>query len=221
MNRLRFSLERSGAVICLDAKSAGLTQDGPSVLSNEELDRRGILAVIKVALSDAPPDSRESSKKPGLKALQMSANLSSPDGSAVYLPSPPAVPLLTPVSGQGSEEDRTGATDLALAPLADNILKAVRSLVWHAHVVSVDNGRVFINAGTLSGIKEGDVLEAYGPGEQVVDKATGQPLGRLKGIRKGDMKISEVFGPDASWASASGKVDFSPGDFVYLAGSRN
>jgi hypothetical protein len=105
---------------------------------------------------------------------------------------------------------------LAVELLADDLLKSVLYLDWHARVVSVESGRIYVNAGRLSGLQKGDILEVYAAGQQIVDTATNSPMGKIKGAYKGDIEVSELFGLDACWAVSTKDASFSPTDLVYL-----
>jgi hypothetical protein len=115
-----------------------------------------------------------------------------------------------------SEKAKVKAVDLAIELIADDLLRKLLSLDWHARIASVETDRVFLNAGRLSGLQKGDVLEVYSPGIQVIDKTTNLPLGRTKGDYKGDIEVVEVFGVDASWAKIAKPASFAPTDLVYL-----
>jgi hypothetical protein len=115
-----------------------------------------------------------------------------------------------------SEKAKVKAVDLAIELIADDLLRKLLSLDWHARIASVETDKVFLNAGRLSGLQKGDVLEVYSPGMQVIDKTTNLPLGRTKGNYKGDIEVVEVFGVDASWAKITKPASFAPTDLVYL-----
>jgi hypothetical protein len=114
------------------------------------------------------------------------------------------------------EKAKTKAIDLAVELLADDLLKSVLNLDWHARVASVEPGRVYLNAGRLSGLQKGDILEVYATGQQIVDTATNSPMGKVKGAYKGDIEVSELFGLDACWATPLKDTSFSATDLVYL-----
>ncbi len=98
------------------------------------------------------------------------------------------------------EKAKVKAIDLAIELIADDLLSSLLSLDWHARIASVEPDRVFLNAGRLSGLEKGDVLEVYSPGTEIIDKTTNLPLGRIKGTYKGILEVVEDFGVDASWA---------------------
>jgi hypothetical protein len=108
------------------------------------------------------------------------------------------------------------AIDLAIELVSDDLLKTVLDLDWHARIASGEGEKVFSDAGRLSGLQQGDVLQVYAPGEQIIDKTTKQSLGRTKGDFKGELQVSELFGVDAAWAVSKKPVSFAPTDLVYL-----
>ena len=71
-----------------------------------------------------------------------------------------------------TEKSKIKAIDLSIELIADDLLKAVLALDWHGRIASVEKDRIFINAGRLSGLEKGDALQAYSPGEQVIDATT-------------------------------------------------
>lgn len=114
-----------------------------------------------------------------------------------------------------SEKAKAKAIDLAIEIIADDLLKAVLMLDWHGRVASIENGRVYLNAGRLSGLEKGSVLEVYALGDQIVDAKTKMPLGNVKGAYKGEIEVTELFGVDASAAKVVKGTNFSATDLVY------
>jgi hypothetical protein len=115
-----------------------------------------------------------------------------------------------------TEKAKIRAIDLSIEIIADDLLKTVLTIDWHARVASLENGKIYVNAGRQSGLEKGATLEVYSPGEQVMDSKTNMPLGKIKGSYKGELKVSELFGVDASWAAPVKGESFSPSDLVYL-----
>jgi hypothetical protein len=115
-----------------------------------------------------------------------------------------------------AETVKVKAIDLAIELISEDLLRALLSIDWHARVAAIDHEKIFVDAGRLSGLEKGDILEVYAPGEEIIDKGTNQPIGRTKGNYKGELEVSEVFGIDASWATARKAADFTPTDLVYL-----
>jgi hypothetical protein len=115
-----------------------------------------------------------------------------------------------------SEKAKIKAIDFTIEVIAEDLLKAILSIDWHARIASIEEGKIYINAGRLSNLAKGDVLEVYSPGEQKIDSKTKAPLGKIKGDYKGEVEVSEVFGVDASWAKIKKGGNFSATDLVFL-----
>jgi len=98
-------------------------------------------------------------------------------------------PLLA-VKEKGSfpeERAKVKAMDLVTAELSRSLTRELDGLDWFCRIAKVDGDEVYINAGRLTGLKVGDVMEVLrpgGPGE--------------RGEVKGRIQISAFFGIDAS-----------------------
>ncbi|MGD0233883.1 MAG: hypothetical protein ABSC55_05020 [Syntrophorhabdales bacterium] len=205
--RLVANLERTGMIICLDPRAVGfrgnVTQ--PGIMKDlEEL--HGIQAVVQGSLFNTPAVSTTGisltvyNAETGLILRQLSSKAT----------------LLTREQGVASDMDRIRAIDLGIEPIAEDALKSILALDWHARIASTEQGKILINAGKLSGLEKGDTLEVYAPGEQITDAATKMPLGKLKGAYKGEIEVTEFSGEDESWARSRKGEKFSSTDLVYL-----
>lgn len=221
--RLLSRLEDTGTIIAVDLPSLELTGDPlkPEVMRSL-YDLYGIEAVIKGTLSDVYSST---SKMDGKEDKEVSFALSkisldiynTETGKLLRQLSARNPFYLSKENGDlSSEKAKVRAIDLAIELMADDLLKTLLNLDWHARVASVENDRVYINAGRLSGLQKGDVLEVYAPGDAIVDKTTTLTLGRIKGAFKGEIEVMDVFGVDASWAKAGKDTSFGPTDLVYL-----
>jgi hypothetical protein len=77
--------------------------------------------------------------------------------------------------------------DLAIAELSRSLTRELDGLDWFCRIAKVDGDELYLNAGRLTGLKVGDVMEVFrpgGPGE--------------RGEAKGRIQISAFFGIDAS-----------------------
>jgi len=96
--------------------------------------------------------------------------------------------LSTKEKGSFSEEKaKEKAIELTLANLSRSLTRELDNLEWFCRIAKVEGDEVYINAGKLTGLKVGDVMEVFrpgGPGE--------------KGEIRGKIKISACFGIDAS-----------------------
>jgi hypothetical protein len=108
------------------------------------------------------------------------------------------------------------AIDLTIEVTSEDLLRAILSIDWYARVASIEQAKIYINAGRLSNLAKGDILEAYALGDEKVDSKTNTPLGRVKGAYKGELEVVELFGVDASWAKVRKGTNFAATDFVYL-----
>jgi hypothetical protein len=90
--------------------------------------------------------------------------------------------------GSFSEEKaKIKAVDLTIADLGRSLSRELEGLDWFCRVAKVEGDEIYINAGKLTGLKVGDVMEVFrpkGPGE--------------RGENKGSVQISAWFGIDAS-----------------------
>ena len=87
-----------------------------------------------------------------------------------------------------SEKAKIRAVDLSIEIIADDLLKAILSLDWHARIASIEKEKIYISAGRLSGLEKGGIIEVYSPGEEVIDPRTKMPLGKTKGNYKGELR---------------------------------
>jgi hypothetical protein len=94
----------------------------------------------------------------------------------------------TKEKGSFSEEKaKMKAIDLTIGELSRSLSRELEGLDWFCRVAKVEGEEVYINAGRLTGLKVGDVMEVFrpeGPGE--------------RGEVKGKIQISAWFGIDAS-----------------------
>jgi hypothetical protein len=216
-------LESTGAIICIDPSTINDKQilTEPSALRplNELY---GIQAVIKGTLSDVYTSSSKiegkDEKETSFAMSRISLDVYNTDTGTLLKQFSGRNPIsLTREKGDmSSEKAKIKAIDLAIEIVADDLLKSVLTLDWHARVASVEDGKVYLNAGRQSGLDKGSILEVYSPGEQIVDSQTNLPLGTIKGKYKGELEVSELFGVDASWAKVKKGSAFSATDLVYF-----
>ena len=85
------------------------------------------------------------------------------------------------------EKAKVKAIQFTLVDLGRSLSKELDSLDWFCRIAKVEGEEVYLNAGKLTGLKVGDVMEVFrpgGPGE--------------RGEIKGRVRISSFFGIDAS-----------------------
>jgi len=85
------------------------------------------------------------------------------------------------------EKAKAKAIDLAISDLSKALTKELDNLDWFCRVAKVEGEDIYINAGRLTGLRIGDVVEVFRPGD--LDERREQ---------KGKIQISGFFGIDAS-----------------------
>jgi len=85
------------------------------------------------------------------------------------------------------EKAKVKAIDLAISDLSKALTRELDSLDWFCRVAKVEGEDIFINAGRLTGLRIGDVVEVFRPGD--LDERREQ---------RGKIQISGFFGIDAS-----------------------
>jgi hypothetical protein len=217
-------LENTGTIICVEPLSVGVKEDllGGSQGMTDLNELYGIQAVVKGSLSDiysttSRADGRDE-REISMAVSKVSLDVYDTETGKLLRQLNARNPFsLSRERGDMSpEKAKVRAIELAIELLADDLLKTLLTLDWHTRVASVDNDRIYLNAGRLSGLEKGDVLEIYAPGDQIIDKSTSLPLGRIKGNYKGEVEVMEVFGIDASWGRAKKTASYTPTDLVYL-----
>jgi hypothetical protein len=216
-------LENSGTIIAVDPRALNLPPNPSSPEAMKALNELyGIQAVVKGTLSDVYASTSRleggGDKEVSFALAKISLDIYDTETGKLLRQMSARNPFfLSRENGDmSSEKAKVKAVDLAIELIADDLLSKLLSLDWHARIASVEADRVFLNAGRLSGLQKGDVLEVYSPGTQVIDKTTNLPLGRTRGTYKGDIEVVEVFGVDASWAKIAKAASFAPTDLVYL-----
>jgi hypothetical protein len=221
--RLISRLENSGTIIVVDPPSLNLSGDPSTPEAMKALNELyGIQGVVKGTLSDVYASTSKmegtNDKEVSFALCKISLEIYNTETGKVlrHLTARNPFFLSRENGDMSSERAKVKAIDLAIELVADDLLKSLLSLDWHTRIASIERDRVFLNAGRLSGLEKGDVLEVYSSGDQVIDKTTNLPLGRTKGSYKGDVEVVEVFGVDASWAKITKAASFAPTDLVYL-----
>jgi len=222
--RLIARLENSGAIVSVSSPAnVNLKGDLADPTTMKVLDQvYGIQAVIRGTLSDVYTSSSKiegkADKETSFAMAKISLNVYNTETGTLLkqLTGRNPVYLSREIGDMSSEKAKIRAMDLSIEVIADDLLKSILYLDWHARVASVENGKVYVNAGRLSGLEKGNTLEVYAPGEQIVDARTKAPLGNVKGSFKGQLEVVEVFGVDASSAKVVSGTNFSSSDLVYF-----
>jgi hypothetical protein len=216
-------LENSGSIIVVDPQTVSLSGDPSTPEAMKALNELyGVQAVVKGTLSDVYASTSKidgaNDKEVSFALCKISLEIYNTETGKILRRLIARNPFfLSRENGEmSSEKAKVKAIDLAIELIADDLLRSLLSLDWHTRIASIETDKVFLNAGRLSGLEKGDVLEIYSCGDQVIDKTTNLPLGRTKGTYKGDVEVVEVFGVDASWAKITKAASFAPTDLVYL-----
>ena len=106
--------------------------------------------------------------------------------------------------------------DKIAAQIADYIFT---NTTWEGRIAYIEEDKVYLNVGRLSGLKKGDVLSVYAQGREVINPVTGISLGYL-GKKKGEVKIISFFGENASVAKILSGKGFKINDIVRLEEER-
>ena len=85
------------------------------------------------------------------------------------------------------EKAKVKAIDLTIASLGRSLAKELDGMDWFCRIAKVEGEDVYMNAGRLTGLKVGDVMEVFRAG------GSGE-----RGEVKGKIKVSAFFGIDAS-----------------------
>lgn len=221
--RLVSRLENTGAIIVIDPNTVSLKGDFTAPQNMKVLNElHGVQAILKGTLSDIfTSTSKVEGKDVGETSFaisKLSIDVYNTDTSALMrqLSGRNPVFLSREKGDLSSEKAKIKAIDLSIEIIAEDLLKTVLALDWHARIASIENDKIYINAGRLSGLDKGGILEVYTPGQQIVDSRTKAPLGTTKGTYKGELEVVELFGVDASWAKVKKGSAFSATDLLYL-----
>jgi hypothetical protein len=110
-------------------------------------------------------------------------------------------------TGTFSEEKaKVKAVDLAIATLGRSLAKELDGMDWFCRIAKVEGENVYMNAGKLTGLKVGDVMEVFRPG------GSGE-----RGEVKGKIQISAFFGIDASMGRLIQGKNLDVNDILRLA----
>ena len=93
----------------------------------------------------------------------------------------------------------------------------IRGTEWSCRIIKVEDKKVYLNAGRLTGLQPGDRLRVYGIGREIIDPITSRSLGLAPGKFKGEIEIKDLFGTDASEASVISGNGFTESDVVKMA----
>jgi hypothetical protein len=98
------------------------------------------------------------------------------------------------------EKAQLKALKLITSELARDIVEELNGIDWYATIANVDGDRVYVSAGKLSGVQVGDIFSVY-PADSPSDP-------------KGEIRVADLFGVDASVADVTKGKDFRTNDLV-------
>jgi len=107
------------------------------------------------------------------------------------------------------EKARIKAIDVTVANLGRSLAKELDDMDWFCRIAKVEGEDVYMNAGRLTGLKVGDVMEVFRPG------GSGE-----QGEVKGKIRISAFFGIDASMGRLIQGKNPDVNDILKLAKSK-
>lgn len=100
----------------------------------------------------------------------------------------------------------------AVTEAAGYIVKQTREIAWVGSVVSAEQGTIYVNAGTDSGIKVGDTLAVSTVERELIDPTTGTSIGKIE-KELGRIRIESVTGKYAI-AKTVGEITVRRGDVL-------
>ena len=106
------------------------------------------------------------------------------------------------------------AIDFSLDEILEGFLRQLDLLDWTTTIAKIEGDHLYINAGKLSGLRIGDTLEIFEPGKEIIHPTTKFSLGWTTGQLKGAIKVTELFGVDASIGKVVQGQGFSLNDVV-------
>jgi len=104
------------------------------------------------------------------------------------------------------------AVHLTIGEVTGDIVNGINQMGWYTRIVKIDGDRVYLNAGRLTGLRVGDLMDVFGPGRGQIDQTVGFSMDPFAGQRKGQIRVSQLFGTDAAIAQITLGGDFIPSD---------
>jgi curli biogenesis system outer membrane secretion channel CsgG len=120
--------------------------------------------------------------------------------------------------GERGSYDQTLAENAlrsSITQLFDNMLQRMSEIPWSGKVAAVDKENVYINGGTETGIKIGDILTVYRPGKEIIDPDTKLSMGYTR-TKVGKVQIKSYFGKNGSIAQNISDAKILENDIVTL-----
>jgi hypothetical protein len=104
-----------------------------------------------------------------------------------------------------------------LAQAVVDLEKRAAKYGWSTRVAMVESKNIYLSAGKASGLNAGDIFAIYGPGKEIIHPIAKVSMGFQRGSYKGMVKVSNLFGGDASEATVvAGPGTIQVNDIVTL-----
>jgi hypothetical protein len=121
------------------------------------------------------------------------------------------------VSGDHSAAEKKELLRALLAQAVVDLEKLAAKYGWSTRVAMVEGNNIYLSAGKASGLKQGDMFAIYGPGKEIIHPIAKVSMGFQRGPYKGMVKVSNLFGRDASEATVvAGPGTIQVNDIVTL-----
>jgi curli biogenesis system outer membrane secretion channel CsgG/V8-like Glu-specific endopeptidase len=104
----------------------------------------------------------------------------------------------------------------AIANAVKDFSSKISSQPWSARIVKVENGFVYLGAGSDEGLKSRDVLDVYKLKNNILDPQSGKVLGVEK-TKTGSIEIVEILSSDLSKAKVLDSLEPITSDFIAQA----
>lgn len=85
----------------------------------------------------------------------------------------------------------------AIAKLTENMVSQINASAWTCFIAEASPDKVYIDAGSASGLEKGKVLDVFRLGKEVYSPATGLVLGREE-KKTARVQVLDMFGEDAA-----------------------
>ncbi len=123
-------------------------------------------------------------------------------------------PIFTTEERGGFSRDKAklNAIHLTINELTRDIINGINQMGWYTRIVKIDGDRVFLNAGRVTGLKVGDLMDVYGPGGGKIEQMGEISMNPYEGQIKGQVRVSQLFGTDAAIAHITNGGNFTLGD---------
>jgi hypothetical protein len=121
------------------------------------------------------------------------------------------------ISADHSAAEKGELLRALLAQAVVDLEKRAAKYGWSTRVAMVEGKNIYLSAGKASGLNQGDMFAIYGPGKEIIHPIAKVSMGFQRGPYKGMVKVSNLFGRDASEATVvAGPGTIQVNDIVTL-----